>query len=417
MKYIDVIGISAINYDYMFHCKKPDSRNSAPDGGREDQGRPEAEVENEIEELYRSGKEPITQIGGSAYLAIKAIKAIDSTLSVSYVGVCGQFNNFDKRYGTNLNINNELNDIDNKEWLFFTNEQTPEDKRYIGKSVVRLHKHIRDNIKISAGANDLIIDLIKDKESKENKSFSDFLSQARWIHISSLTKFEQFEEIMSYVIKAKEKNRFLKISIDPGYKFTDEYRDRLQKYLRIADYVFLNENEYENLIINRDMADNDKYIKLAAYFNDPENVNTKIFVIKHKCKHELIDFINGTPYVYYHKKLWKFEIFNDTGAGDCFAGGFITGILSDKLISQQPAPIDLGALASKTRMTTPNNDEVYCNIRTEANKFFQKRYANGRNSIRQKILFYTKTGLKPLLTFLGGAITSFIISAICSILF
>lgn len=103
MKYVDVIGIGAINYDYMFHCKKPDSRNITPDGGREDQGRPESEVENEIEELYRSGKEPITQIGGSAYLAIKAI---DNTLSVSYVGVCGQFNNFEKRYGTNLNIYN-----------------------------------------------------------------------------------------------------------------------------------------------------------------------------------------------------------------------------------------------------------------------------------------------------------------------
>ncbi len=222
---------------------------------------------------------------------------------------------------------------------------------------------------------------------------------------------------MSYVIKAKEKNRFLKISIDPGFKFTDEYRDRLQKYLKIADYVFLNEKEYENLIINKDMAENDKYIKLAAYFNDPENVNTKVFIIKHKCKHELIDFINGTPYIYYHKKLWKFEIFNDTGAGDCFAVGFITGILSDKLISQQPAPIDLGALASRTRMTTPNNDEVYCNIRTETSKFFLKRYVNGRNSLRQMLVFYAKSALKPLLTFFGGVITSFIISAICSILF
>lgn len=417
MKYVDVIGIGAINYDYMFHCKKTDSRNSIPDGGREDQGRTKNEVEDQISELYRSGKEPITQIGGSAYLAIKAIKAIDKTLSVSYVGVCGQFNDFDKRYGTNLNINNELNDIDNKEWLFFTNEQTPEDKRYIGKSVIRLHKHIRDDIKISAGANDLILDFIKNKEIEEKTSFCDFLAQAKWIHISSLSKFEQFEEIMLYVIKAKEKNRFIRISVDPGYKFTDEYRDRLQKYLKIADYVFLNEKEYVNLIINNDMANNDKYIKLSAYFNNPENVNTKVFIIKHKNRHELIDFVNGAPFVYYHKQLCNFEIFNDTGAGDCFAGGFIAGLLSDKLIAQQPAPISLGALASKTRMNTPNNNEVYNNIANEAKKFISKKYINGRNSKKQKMIFFFKSNLKATLAFLWGAIVSFIISAICSILF
>lgn len=417
MKYVDVIGIGAINYDYMFHCKKTDSRNSTSDGGREDQGRAKTEVENEILELYRSGKEPITQIGGSAYLAIKAIKAIDNSLSVSYVGVCGKFNDFDKRYGTNLNINSEFHNIDNKEWLFFTDDDTPEDKRYIGKSVVRLHHHVRDNIKISAGANELILDCIKQKEKTENASFCNFLAQAKWIHISSLSNFEQFEEIMSYVFKAKKINRFLKISIDPGFKFTDEYRDRLQKYLKIADYVFLNKDEYENIIINKDMANNDKYIKLAAYFNNPENVNTKIFIIKHRNRHELIDFKNGTPYIYYHKVLWNFEIFNDTGAGDCFAGGFIAGMLSDKLIAQQPAPINLGTLVSKTRMNTPNNDEIYNNITTEAQKFFLKQYKNGRNSRRQKIIFILKSNCKPLLTFIGGAITSFIISAICSILF
>lgn len=417
MKYVDVIGIGAINYDYMFHCKKTDSRNPTPDGGREDQGRTENEVEAQILELYRSGKEPITQIGGSAFLAIKAIKAIDNSLSVSYVGVCGQFNNFDKRYGTNLNINNELNNIDNKEWLFFTNDQTPEDKRYIGKSVVRLHHHIREDIKISAGANNLIVDLIKNKEIEEETSFCDFLAQAKWIHISSLTKFEQFEEIMFYVIKAKEKNRFLKISIDPGYKFTDEYRDRLQQYLKIADYVFLNEKEYVNLIINNDMADNDKYIKLAAYFNNPENVNTKVFIIKHKNRHELIDFVNGTPFVYFHKTLGCFEIYNDTGAGDCFAGGFIAGLLSDRLIAQQPTPISLGVLASKTRMNTPNNDEVYDNIKIEAKKFFVKKYINGRNSKKQKIFFFIKSHYKTIISFIGGIITSFLISAICSILF
>lgn len=417
MNYVDVIGIGAINYDYMFQCKKKYNHNSSPDSGREDQGRKQIEVEKEIEELHRSGKEFTTQVGGSAYLAIKTIKAIDKTLSTAYVGVCGQFNDFDKRYGTNLNINDELKNIDNKEWLFFTNKETPEDKRYIGKSVIRLVHHVRDDSKIWAGANDLIIELIKNKEREENCSFIDYLAQAKWIHISSLKTFEQFEEIMLYVIQAKEKNRFLKISIDPGYKFIDAEKERLQRYLQIADYVFLNKDEFENLIINKDMAQNDKYIKLGAYFNNPENVNAKVFIVKHKNRHELIDFVNGIPYVYYHHKLFCFEIFNDTGAGDCFAGGFIAGVLSDKLIAQQPASISLGALASRIRMSTPNTEEVYENIEIAAKKFFAKKYINGRNSIKQKLVFLFKYNGKTVLTFILGAILSYVVNEICYLIF
>ncbi len=35
MKYVDVIGIGAINYDYMFHCKQVDTNNNNLDDGRE----------------------------------------------------------------------------------------------------------------------------------------------------------------------------------------------------------------------------------------------------------------------------------------------------------------------------------------------------------------------------------------------
>ena len=417
MRYVDIIGIGAINFDYMFHCKKTDTNNYVPDSGREDIGTPDIEVENEIVELYRNGKEPITQIGGSALLALKAIHAVDKSLSISYVGVCGQLSEFDKRYGNISDLKSEFDFLDNQEWLFYTNDTTPVEKRYIGKSVVRLHRHVRDHIKISKGANELIIEAIEEKETRNKVSFVDFLSQARWIHISSLSTFEQFEQIMSYVIKAKEKNRFLKISIDPGFQYTNEKKFELQKYLKISDYVFLSNREYENLIINKDMADNDKYIKLATYFNDAVNVNTKVFVVKHKSWHELIDFVNGVPYVFFHRKINCFQIFNDTGAGDCFAGGFIAGLLSDRLIAQQPAAVDLGVLAAKTRMRTADNAKVYYNIESAAENFFLKKYKNGRNSKRKKFIFFLKVHFKSFLTFISGVISSFLITAICELIF
>lgn len=105
MKYVDVIGIGAINYDYMFPCKKIDKIDSYPDNGEENIGVPNEVVEEEISELYITGKKNYsTQIGGSALLALKTIKAIDRNISIGFVGVCGQLNNFDIHYGKSLTL-------------------------------------------------------------------------------------------------------------------------------------------------------------------------------------------------------------------------------------------------------------------------------------------------------------------------
>lgn len=414
MNYIDVIGIGAINYDYMFPCKKTFSNDPNPDNGEENIGVPNEVVEEEISELLSTGKKYYTtQVGGSALLALKAIHAIDKSLSIGFVGVCGQTSDFDKRHGKNLNLKSELSFINNQEWLFYTNDTTPIENRYIGKASVKLNKsNTRGGINISLGANDLIINLINRKEQEEKVKLTDFLSQAHWIHISSLSRFEQFEQIMKYVIKAKNQNPFLKISLDPGDQYTKYKKSELQKYLKEVDYVFLNKKEYNNLILNEDLPENEKYIKISTYFNDPENVKTKVFVIKSKSKHELIDFVNGTSYVYYHRTLPFYKINNDTGAGDCFAGGFIAGLLSDKLISQQPAPISLGVLAAKTRMVSITNSSIYENIEQESKKFFMKKYKSGEmNKLQQIKLFFQSHG-----DFIIGFITSLIITYICSLL-
>lgn len=96
MRNPDVIGIGAINYDYMFHCKVSSTKNFSPDNGREELGRPYKEVEEIIKAHSINGNDLDIQIGGSALLALKAIHAIDKSLSIAFVGVCGRFNEFDK---------------------------------------------------------------------------------------------------------------------------------------------------------------------------------------------------------------------------------------------------------------------------------------------------------------------------------
>ncbi len=173
-------------------------------------------------------------------------------------------------------------------------------------------------------------------------------------------------------------------------------------------FTHSNKKEYNNLILNEDLPENEKRIKISTYFNDPENVKTKIFVIKSKSKHELIDFINGTSYVFYHKSLPFYKINNDTGAGDCFAGGFIAGLLSDKLISQQPAPISLGVLAAKVRMTSITNSSIYENIEKKSTEFLLKKYKNGEMNRKQ----WLKLFFQSHIDFLIGFVTSLIIAYI-----
>lgn len=416
MKQIDVIAIGAINYDYMFNGKKRDFLKFNIDICNESLDKPMDVVEREITEFIQGKKILNTQIGGSAFLTLKTIKSIDNSLSVAYVGVCGELNEFDKRYGSITNVKREIDFIDVQDWLFFTDDTINSDNRYIGKSRVLLQKNTRADIKIASGANKLLLDFIKAKEINENQSFTQFLAQAKWIHISSLFEFEAFEKIMEYVIQAKRINKYLKISIDPGSEYTVEKRNELQKYLQNSDYVFLNQNEFDHIIIDKDVDNSEKYIKLSTYFNYPIESRTKIFIVKHKNRHELIDFINGVPYVFYHKKMSFFQIYNDTGAGDCFAGGFIAGILSDRLLGHQPAAIDLGVLAARTRMSTQNNSSVFTEIQRCSEQYFIQKYKNGRYSFKKKIIYFLKSNYATIITFITGFITSIIIDYIRSLL-
>lgn len=165
-------------------------------------------------------------------------------------------------------------------------------------------------------------------------------------------------------------------------------------------------------MLNESFSENDKRTKLSSYFYSSDNIDTKVFIIKHKSHHQLIDFVNGRTYVYYHRTLPFYKINNDTGAGDCFAGGFIAGMLSNKLLAQQPAPISLGVLCSRARMTAVNNKAVFDNIEKQSEKFFYQKYKDGELNVKQRVRLFFQSHID----FVLGFISSLIISYICSLL-
>lgn len=371
MSGLDVICIGAINYDYMFHCSEEDLIQKDRNTGNEELSNPISEIEEDILELVMKNKEYTTQIGGSAFITLKVIKHILPWLKVAYVGVCGTPSAFDLRYGKTNNIKEELAHLDNREWLFTTEEEFNDPySRAIAKSIVRLYNHTRNCIKIAPCANNTLLERIQDQETSTGLSFAGYLSQARWVHLSSLSDFDQFEVIMQYVIQAKAINPNLKVSIDPGFEYTSLRIDRLQPLLSHADYIFLNNSEKKNLSRN---ADNMRqlYANLRDYFTAVNPSPDRTLIVKHDDHHELLRFENNKTLIrtVRHKKLYHYELNNDTGAGDSFAGGFISGMLFDRLNSDISGPIQMGVIAAKGRMRSFDYENPYLTIQSYAGRF------------------------------------------------
>lgn len=419
-KPVDVIGIGAINYDYMFQCSKhPDSIipiDRATDSSSEELNWTLERVEEDIHLLNGSNYTICsTQIGGSALLAMRAVHIVNPELSIGYVGVCGEYDNFDKLYTNYIkDIESELAFIDNKEWLFNTNDLPECPERYIGKASCVIYKGSRNGIGIFPGANNKIGDYIE--KNNINDSFIEYLSQAKWIHVSSLSDINIWKYVMDFVLQAKKKNRFLKLSIDPGNEFTKCYKLELQRYLQAADYVFLSPSEKENLSGRRIIEDNDINTTLMEYFGNKPIV----LVFKYKNRHVLLDCSRGTPYTYSHRVLPSVKLNNDTGAGDYFAGGFIGAILSDRLIAHQPAPIEIGNIVSKARMCVNDIHEANDIAQRDLECYFEKKYKNGAiNRIQKARLFFDRTEniiISLVLSLFTGIISTLIVEFILGII-
>ncbi len=369
---MDIICIGAINYDYMFHCTGEDLRINEISSGDEKLSNPISEVEDDISELIRKDRPYTTQIGGSAFITLKVIKHILPHLKAAYVGVCGTPNAFDFRYGKSNNLKEELAHLDNREWLF-TTEDRFEDlySRTIAKSVVRLYNHTRNCIKIAPCANNTLLGRIQEKEERTGESFSEYLSRARWIHLSSLSDFNQFEVIMRYVIQAKTLNPMLKISMDPGFEYTSLRRERLMPLVSNTDYIFLNKSEKRNLGLN-ERSTRPLYRNLREYFTAINPSPDRTLIIKHDDRHELLRFLDNKCHIrtIRHQKLYQYQLNNDTGAGDSFAGGFISGMLDERINNDIAGPIQLGVLAAKGRMRSFDHENPYLNIQKLTDAFF-----------------------------------------------
>lgn len=392
-KTVDVIGIGAINFDFIFDNVQ---RNRGGNNNLIDDGEETFVDKSRFESLFNNcnkhaPKDKRVQVGGSALLAIRTLKDMCPELKIGYVGVYGDI----PKYAKDTSLPKDSNGtkefiskfVDNDEWLFHEKEET-------GCALVKLRRHKRASINIQPGANNKLKQKI---ESKGEKEFVDYLSSARWIHLSSLFDIEQFCFICESIKQAKEKNPYLIFSVDPGYDYTKNHWDELKKIFPIADFVFLSQLEKNNIWDNLSLTDKEKFEEFGNELL-AIRANPQIIIVKNVSNIVLLNMISKSPFIrkYHHKKISKFRIANDTGAGDAFAGGFIAGMLSPVMLSYQPASIHLGASAARERLLSYDWPTKLKHVSIE---FKKKNMRKEQHNIRQWI----QANFIPIINLIIGA--------------
>ena len=398
MKKVDVIGIGAINIDYIFAGTQSDNKEDKKklDDGEEIFVK-EHVFREHFEKVRMNSKLVNIEVGGSSLLAIRTLKSMCSQLTTAYVGVYGRLPRFmeDTRVPESPNhLRESLKEyVDEDSWLFY------DENSDTGSAIVKLYKRKRQFINILPGANNQLKERI---ERAGKDQFVSFLSSAKWIHMTSLRDVHQFVVISEYVKEAKAKNPSLIVSLDPGYDYTKNHWKTLKSILPMIDFLFLSKGEYANLTQNIGLPSKSKATVLGNELNAIK-ANPQIIIIKGKNKVLLLSLINNKAYtrIYRHKRIPYFRILNDTGAGDAFAGGFIVGKLSPELLSHQPAPIKLASIAASTRL---QSIEWPTKLKQNAIDYITKNMRDESLNYKQIIGIISYILKKPLLDFFVGVL-------------
>lgn len=371
---IDVIGIGAINYDYVAPVSKNLEEDSVWESGDEDLTRFSSEDLKDPILRHHYGEGFVDrQIGGSAYLTVKTISHLDDfDLDTAYVGVVSTPGDLERdtdffsdvaAVDSPDGVLDEFEHLSDDEWLFET-DGTP------GRGLVELRKGKRQKSRVGPGSNSELVELIRAEEARRDgtgdaKPFTRYLASARWVHLTSFADFDQFQFFVDRLRQAKQLNPHLRVSIDPGYEYTYRHTNHdaahhggesiqnprsLNGAFGVSDFVLMNLEELTNLSNSSEFElKRDADVLKSLRGTD----DLQAIIVKEENRHLLINFVNGEPYYrdvegvwaseYWHRKVRKLNIQNDTGAGDALAGGVIAGILSPTTLSYKPVPVEIGS--------------------------------------------------------------------------
>jgi sugar/nucleoside kinase (ribokinase family) len=311
---LDVIGIGAINVDYIATRERllhldADAREDLRK--QFEHGDERAVSESELESALRTiGAEQFeTCLGGSSLNVIQAIAALNCGFRLGYVGVCGN----DLEHNVDFAHWSDANQIDTQ-WVRYAREGRP------GRCVSFISQGER-SLLTNPGVNVQMASHLEDNF----EPILSYITQAKLVHVTSFLDDKTPKILFRLLAEAKNRNPWLRISYDPGHTWVVRHDKDIQELYRLSDYLFLNDREFKTLgHWFPGMQDN----TVAQNIMRRCDRKTSLLVLK---RYDSIGM-----FYHFHDQLvsWGYDnvvlepdsIEDATGAGDVFAAGFLAGI-------------------------------------------------------------------------------------------
>lgn len=349
----DLIAIGALNVDHIMPASQLASLDATiveAFADRIEYGNEIPASETEIDEILSKLSQPSfkTCLGGSAFNVIQALVSMRLGFKLGYVGVAGT---------------TDEQAPDFIRWF----EHSKVDSRYVlkdeGRSGVCI-SFIRDrerSLSTFPGANTKMADFLRDNSDQ----IIDYLTQARIIHVTSFYD-DATPDVLSWILRtAKENDRHLLISFDPGPYWVasgdNKLKEKFRQILAVTDFLFLNNKEFKNLGREYPGAQDSDLAEHIFGLSD-----TKALQIVVKRYSEIRIFYRLKRRIEYRtvrtNVVMPDTVEDSTGAGDVFAAGVLASQLTPGLDLDSGIELGMRLVKAKLSVAGSDNPQAYPTI-------------------------------------------------------
>jgi len=248
------------------------------------------------------------RLGGSAFNALRTLRAIDPDLRLGIIGAIGNTpaaQNF-------------------RNWFAENGIDTP----FVAPCVdlppggcLSLEQGGERTLFTTRGANDRLCQILR----HHPQAVANWIAQARIVHLSSLFDPDSPALLAEMLASCRDGNPKLEISIDPGAHWAARYRNdaSVRLLLDMATLLFVNQDEFD-LIYGPGLASPER---CAARIGRGSGTPGARILLKQPDRLVLFDADGTILAAPAHARLSTKEIIDSTGAGDVVAGAYLTAVL------------------------------------------------------------------------------------------
>lgn len=335
---IDLVGIGALNLDFIASRKSVQELDpeTIPElSTRFEHGTEtkvnDAEIDATLSQMGHGAFE--TFLGGSTFNTINAIAHTYRGLKLGYIGSEG------------TSAPHEISFSELLEQLGVETSFINRSSNHCGRCISYIVDGER-TLFTAQGANSELAEYLQ----KNYQEILNYLSRSKMIHVTSFFDDETPIVLSKLLNEAKQENPWLKISFDPGYEWTENLTNSVEEILRISDFVFLNNREFQ--ILGKHRPGKQDVIMAREIYSLCDD-NSVLIVLKRYDSIKLLYKVHGRIMErHFANRVLPEDVIEDaTGAGDIFAAGFLCGMLIPGL--ELSYGVDLGLRLVRSKLLVP----------------------------------------------------------------